>query len=770
MIYSSDFQFYVATIYGEAGNSNEAVWKTIAHSMNNRIGLGEWASQKDLMDIVRNTRYDANRNGGNGPFKSAMVMFKSNKISPLLQRVINAVEPIFYQRETDFTNGVVSYYSPRAQAELHRKNPSAYTKLKPDFADTPSQFAEVKIPSTQPYDFAWYRMIRSKFFIQLVDQSAQPLSNVSVDIVFADKKPVPALSNLKTNNKGELPPFYVKVDMGARFKVNGKLLTDQAGKEIRVVADGKNYQAVIVYNNGKGGIKAKTETHNQTPVSQPKVTQSTTQSQTTQSASTQSNTQPSDKDENVTFSIKILDNENNLLQGAFSYFVRYKGNEKKHTASNGIENNLNANAGEKIDILISGKDSKQLLTSFTVSKSKVEYVVKPNLHSFKIIFQETKTKKPLANTTLMQIYRNNVKEKTTNSNGEITVRAMPGFSLSYTIKDSKSLTSIVVDKNKPVRIIEVGSNDEQGILDRIENTLSDLIPDSLKQVASSSIQKPQSTQHKDITPNRDQKNEINQQGHPVTRVIDKNDVAFTVITYNKASGNIESGLNYFITYKGKEKIHTSGVNGIGRKTHIGEKGQKIEIFSDNGSSPKTLVKSFTIGDDTKEVKVYSLKPTSTNNGTNYLYPLTIRATADFHTGYRFFGSRRDHGARKHAGIDLYAPVGTPVRAMADGVVIAVYAFYAGTHAVEIRHSKHIVRYGEVRSNSIKVKPGDKVVRGQIIAGVGKLHGIKNSMLHLEMYSNINDTSSLTVKGSKGGIYKRRNDLINPTPFIEKADF
>lgn len=71
MIYSSDFQFYVATIYGEAGNSNEAVWKTIAHSMNNRIGLGEWASQKDLMDIVRNTRYDANQgNRTTKPLKS----------------------------------------------------------------------------------------------------------------------------------------------------------------------------------------------------------------------------------------------------------------------------------------------------------------------------------------------------------------------------------------------------------------------------------------------------------------------------------------------------------------------------------------------------------------------------------------------------------------------------------------------------------------------------------------------------------------------------
>ncbi|QLB44510.1 M23 family metallopeptidase [Mannheimia pernigra] len=769
MTYSSDFQFYVATIYGEAENSNEAVWKTIAHSMNNRIGLGEWASQKDLMGIVRNTRYDANRNGGNGPFKRAMVMFKSNKISPLLQRVINVVEPIFYQEEADFTNGVVSYYSPRAQAELHRKKPSVYTKLKPDFADTPSQFTEVKIPSTQPYDFAWYRMIRSRLFIQLVDQSAQPLSNVSVDIVFADKKPVPALSNLKTNSKGELPPFYVKVDMGARFKVNGKLLTDQTGKEIRVVADGKNYQAVIVYNNGKGGIKAKTETHDQTPVDQPKVTQNTTQSQAIKSASIQSNNQSSDKDENVTFSIKILDNENNLLQGAFSYFVRYKGYEKKHTAINGIENNLNANVGEKIDILISGKDSKQLLSSFTVSKSKVEYLVKLNLHSFKIIFQEEKTKSPLANITLTQTYRNHVKEKTTNSNGEITVKAMPGFSLNYKTKEGKILPKIVVDKNKPIRIIEIGSGDEQGTLDRIENTLSDLIPDSLKQVASSSTQKPQSTQHKDITTKRDQKNEINQQGHPVTRVIDKNDVAFTVITYNKASGNIESGLNYFITYKGKEKIHTSGVNGVGRKAHIGEKGQKIEIFSDNGNSQKALVKSFTIGDETKEVKVYSLKPTSINNEKNYLYPLPIRATADFHTNPRFFGAGRK-GGRKHAGIDLYAPVGTSVRAIADGVVIRVYAFYAGTHAVEVRHPNHIIRYGEVRSNSIKVKPGDKVVQGQVLAEVGKLQGIKNSMLHLEMYSNINDTSSLTVKGSEGGIYKRRNDLIDPTPFIEKADF
>ena len=60
-----------------------------------------------------------------------------------------------------------------------------------------------------------------------------------------------------------------------------------------------------------------------------------------------------------------------------------------------------------------------------------------------------------------------------------------------------------------------------------------------------------------------------------------------------------------------------------------------------------------------------------------LYPLAVKATADYHSGMRRFGAPRAHG-RKHAGIDLYVPAGTVVRAMAAGEVINVHPFYCHT--------------------------------------------------------------------------------------------
>lgn len=88
---------------------------------------------------------------------------------------------------------------------------------------------------------------------------------------------------------------------------------------------------------------------------------------------------------------------------------------------------------------------------------------------------------------------------------------------------------------------------------------------------------------------------------------------------------------------------------------------------------------------------------------------------DYHTGARRFGSNRASG-RKHAGIDLYAPTGTAVRAMAAGRVLNVYAFYRNTYAIEIDHGSFIARYGEVdkdvrqhfKRSAMWVARGDKL--------------------------------------------------------------
>ena len=150
-----------------------------------------------------------------------------------------------------------------------------------------------------------------------------------------------------------------------------------------------------------------------------------------------------------------------------------------------------------------------------------------------------------------------------------------------------------------------------------------------------------------------------------------------------------------------------------------------------------------------------------------LFPLEQRPPVSYKGGGRQFGANRSKG-RKHAGIDLYAPVGTPVRAMADGKVVQVYAFYLGTWVIEVDHGDFIARYGEVKPTGLKVKGNQEVKRGQLLGQVGKLQGLKSSMLHLEMYSSNKSpkVEGLTLRGKPP--YQRRSDLMDPTASIDKA--
>ena len=263
MNYSEDFKIFVATINGEAENCGETSWKVIAHTAKNRIGFANWKSWSNITQIVTKTGYDAYTQK-NTPYKRAKKALDSGDISPKLMSLIRAVEPIFNGTEPDFTGGVVYYYSPKAQAQLHKSDPSNYPSLVPDFVVSKSNPThQVKIPGTEKDDMRWYKVITSIFDVSFVDNAGNPLVGATVDVIYNDRKPVPLFKDLITGPKGRIKKIKVCNYMGARFKVDGVLVKDKNNKEVSLLGDGKNYASVIVVNNGKGGVKSKTDVHNQ---------------------------------------------------------------------------------------------------------------------------------------------------------------------------------------------------------------------------------------------------------------------------------------------------------------------------------------------------------------------------------------------------------------------------------------------------------------------------------------------------------------------------
>ena len=99
-----------------------------------------------------------------------------------------------------------------------------------------------------------------------------------------------------------------------------------------------------------------------------------------------------------------------------------------------------------------------------------------------------------------------------------------------------------------------------------------------------------------------------------------------------------------------------------------------------------------------------------------------------------FGIRTDpfDGNRAwHKGVDFTAPVGTPVIALASGVVTSAARDGEYGNVVELRHSDgYRTRYAHNRE--LLVKAGDRVKKGQVIAKVGRTGRASGSHLHLEV--------------------------------------
>jgi murein DD-endopeptidase MepM/ murein hydrolase activator NlpD len=88
-----------------------------------------------------------------------------------------------------------------------------------------------------------------------------------------------------------------------------------------------------------------------------------------------------------------------------------------------------------------------------------------------------------------------------------------------------------------------------------------------------------------------------------------------------------------------------------------------------------------------------------------------------------FSRRRFHPVlkryRPHLGIDYAAPVGTPVRSVADGVVVRAGRKGTSGKMIEIRHnSVYTTYYSHLARFARGVRVGKRVVQGQVIGYVG----------------------------------------------------
>ena len=191
------------------------------------------------------------------------------------------------------------------------------------------------------------------------------------------------------------------------------------------------------------------------------------------------------------------------------------------------------------------------------------------------------------------------------------------------------------------------------------------------------------------------------------------------------------------------------------------------------------VKQITVKKPLPEI-IFPLKSKPINNfdqrfGANYNWTKNNNQTG--------FGTVRSKGIRKHAARDLYTKPYTEIVAICDGTVLQTSEFHSETNQITVKHKtksgrQFIIRYGEVDPKSIKVKQGDFVKQGTVLAKTGFLHNketkkpevVKNGtiiyMLHFEYYSNVGELNLKKPLTDKSRLpFQRREDLLDPLEIL-----
>lgn len=114
----------------------------------------------------------------------------------------------------------------------------------------------------------------------------------------------------------------------------------------------------------------------------------------------------------------------------------------------------------------------------------------------------------------------------------------------------------------------------------------------------------------------------------------------------------------------------------------------------------------------------------------------------------FFGDARDGGKRDHEGVDIFASAGTPVLAVADGIISNVSTTSLGGNVVWQEDAARGVSYYYAHLKTQHVTRGDRVKAGDIVGTVGNTGNARSTPSHLHF-----------------GVYKPGRIALDPVPFL-----
>lgn len=103
--------------------------------------------------------------------------------------------------------------------------------------------------------------------------------------------------------------------------------------------------------------------------------------------------------------------------------------------------------------------------------------------------------------------------------------------------------------------------------------------------------------------------------------------------------------------------------------------------------------------------------------------------------------------KRNDGVNIAAPVGTPIRAAADGEVVYRGAELEGYgNLILVKHEDGFVT-AYAHNDAMLVKKGDRVRKGQVIAKVGQTGSAAEPQLHFEIRQNLKAVDPVALLGS-----------------------